>query len=359
MVNFKTQIDELSDIIRHHTKLLPSCSQTKSGLYPEENIDLLDVSKLTGTTEYKPEEFTITALAGTHLAEVVKILAENNQYFPFDPPFVEQGATLGGTVAAGLSGSGRYRFGGVRDFILGAKFLDSHGNLIHAGGKVVKNAAGFDIAKLMVGSLGSLGALVELSFKVFPLPESFVTVIKTVPSLESAIDLVSKLSSAPVEIHCLDIECFSESFNVVARLGGSPDIFKPRIDRLQKFMGDLIIIESDEDSAYWSDVSEFRWLEDHRYLIKVPITPKKIPRLHRMISEPHFKLRYVSGGNLAWIGCNDQLGSLDENLTGLGLSGLVVLGQYKKAKIGFQIRSAFYDRVKIAFDPIDRWVEVQ
>ena len=103
------------------------------------------------------------------------MLAEHGQYLPFDPPLAAAGATLGGTVAAGLSGPGRYRYGGVRDFVLGVRFVDGMGNLVRGGGKVVKNAAGFDFPKLMVGSLGRLGVLAELSFKVFPQPPAFAT----------------------------------------------------------------------------------------------------------------------------------------------------------------------------------------
>src|SRR5436190_11409249 len=114
---------------------------------------------LSGMMEYDPAEFTFTALAGTPLAVVQKELAGNGQYLPFDPPLAAQGATLGGTVAAGLSGPGRLRYGGVRDFIVGVQWVDGSGTVIRGGGKVVKNAAGFDFPKLFTGSLGRLGIL--------------------------------------------------------------------------------------------------------------------------------------------------------------------------------------------------------
>ena len=95
---------------------------------------------------------------------------KQGQYLPFDPMLSAAGATIGGTVAAGISGPGRYRYGGIRDFLLGVQFISSDGAVINAGGKVVKNAAGFDIPKLLVGSLGRLGVMTELTFKVFPQP---------------------------------------------------------------------------------------------------------------------------------------------------------------------------------------------
>ena len=106
---------------------------------------------LNGVLEYEPSEFTFTALAGTPVRDIAAILAERGQYLPFDPMLVGAGSTLGGTVASGLSGPGRFRFGGLRDFILGVRFVDGGGRLLRLGGKVVKNSAGFDVPKFFVG----------------------------------------------------------------------------------------------------------------------------------------------------------------------------------------------------------------
>ena len=124
---------------------------------PRSDVPTIDLASLAGIVEYEPGEYTFTALAGTPLRDVEAQLAQHGQALPFDPPLVGGGATLGGTVAAGLSGSGRHRYGGVRDFVLGVRFVDGLGRLVRGGGKVVKNAAGFDLPKLMVGSLGRLG----------------------------------------------------------------------------------------------------------------------------------------------------------------------------------------------------------
>ena len=111
----------------------------------DQSVAALEMTGLSGILEYDPGEYTFTALAGTSLATVEAALAEHGQYMPFDPPLVEAGATLGGTVAAGLSGSGRQRYGGVRDFLIGVRLVDGQGRLVRGGGKVVKNAAGFDL----------------------------------------------------------------------------------------------------------------------------------------------------------------------------------------------------------------------
>ncbi len=181
---------------------------TKPGLAPaaDEHATVIDTSALRGVLEYEPNEFTFTALAGTPVARIEALLAEHGQYLPFDPPFAAAGATLGGAVASGLSGPGRLRFGGVRDFILGGRFVDGSGRLIRAGAKVVKNAAGFDLPKLLVGSLGRLGVLAELTFKVFPKPESCASLEARFPSLAEAVAGAEKLLTAPLEIAALDIE---------------------------------------------------------------------------------------------------------------------------------------------------------
>src|SRR5690606_8123830 len=109
----------------------------------------------------------------------------------------ERGATLGGTVAAGLSGPGRFRYGGVRDFLLGVRLVNGQGEVVRGGGKVVKNAAGFDIPKLLVGSLGRFGVIVELTFKVFPQPEHATTLKAHYASLDAALGGLRRVALSP------------------------------------------------------------------------------------------------------------------------------------------------------------------
>ncbi len=148
-----TTIDEVSPCVLDHPHVLPRGANTKPAL-SRTNADVtpLDLTAVRGVSAYDPGEFTITALAGTTLQEIAETLNEHGQWLPFDPPLADAGATIGGTVAAGLSGPGRLRFGGVRDFLVGVRFIDGEGKLVRGGGTVVKNAAGFDLPKLMIGS---------------------------------------------------------------------------------------------------------------------------------------------------------------------------------------------------------------
>jgi len=140
----------------------------------------LDMRGYTGIVDYAPSELVITARAGTPLVELERVLAERGQCLPFDPPRFANGAgvlsgTVGGMVASGLAGPGRAAVGGVRDYVLGVLLLDGRGELMHFGGQVMKNVAGYDVSRLVAGSWGALGALCEVSLKVLPMPVASVT----------------------------------------------------------------------------------------------------------------------------------------------------------------------------------------
>ena len=137
--------------------------------------DLLDVTACRGIVSYEPTELVITARAGTPLAEIEAALRDKGQMLAFEPPRFGPSATLGGCVAAGLSGPRRAYAGAVRDFVLGVRILDGKGDDLRFGGQVMKNVAGYDVSRLMAGSLGTLGVLLEVSLKVLPLPASEAT----------------------------------------------------------------------------------------------------------------------------------------------------------------------------------------
>jgi len=132
--------------------------------------EALDVSGHRGIVAYEPSELVVTARAGTPLAEIETLLAQHNQMLPFEPPHFGPGATLGGMVAAGLSGPRRPWGGSVRDAVLGVKLLNGRGEVLRLGGQVMKNVAGYDVSRLMVGALGTLGVLLEVTLKVLPRP---------------------------------------------------------------------------------------------------------------------------------------------------------------------------------------------
>lgn len=141
-----------------------------------ESAESLDITPYQGIVNYEPTELVITARAGTRLSEIESILREHGQMLAFEPPHFASTATLGGCVAAGLSGPRRAAAGAVRDFVLGVRMLDGTGRDLHFGGQVMKNVAGYDVSRLMAGSMGTLGVLLEVSLKVLPLPAAEKTI---------------------------------------------------------------------------------------------------------------------------------------------------------------------------------------
>ena len=135
----------------------------------------LDVRPLAGISAYEPSELVVTVRAGTPLAELEAALAERGQCLPFEPPRFAPGGTVGGMVAAGLAGPARAAVGGVRDYVLGATMLDGRAELLSFGGQVMKNVAGYDVSRLLAGSMGILGVICEVSLKVLPQPVARAT----------------------------------------------------------------------------------------------------------------------------------------------------------------------------------------
>lgn len=159
----------------------------------------LDVSAHSGVLSYEPTELVITARAGTPLAEIEKLLDDNGQMLPFEPPSFSDSATIGGTIACNLSGPRRAYAGAARDLLLGCKIINGKGEMMTFGGEVMKNVAGYDVSRLMAGALGTLGVLLEVSLKVLPKAEKEVTqIFQCSPS--EALDRIHAWSQTPLPI---------------------------------------------------------------------------------------------------------------------------------------------------------------
>jgi glycolate oxidase FAD binding subunit len=135
----------------------------------------LDMRALAGITSYEPSELVVTVRAGTSLAELEAALAEKGQCLPFEPPCFGGDGTVGGMVAAGLSGPARASVGAVRDYVLGATLVNGRAEVLSFGGQVMKNVAGYDVSRVLAGSLGTLGVIAEVSLKVLPVPPAEAT----------------------------------------------------------------------------------------------------------------------------------------------------------------------------------------
>ncbi len=172
---------------------------TKDFYGNEPRGELLDTRAYTGIVGYEPTELVITARCGTPLSEVVSLLEENGQCLPFEPPHFGDGATFGGCVAAGLSGPRRASAGALRDFVLGARIVDGRGRALAFGGQVMKNVAGYDVSRLIAGSLGTLGLITEASLKVLPRPAAELTLRLEMPQ-ERALEAMQRWAGQPLPL---------------------------------------------------------------------------------------------------------------------------------------------------------------
>ncbi len=193
-----------------------------------------------GIVSYKASELVITAKAGTTLAELEKILAEKNQMLAFEPPQFNSAATLGGCIAAGLSGPSRPFSGAVRDFVLGCKIINGKAEILHFGGEVMKNVAGYDVSRLMTGSMGTLGLLLEISLKVLPRPAFTLSLKMDMPAAQALEYINKKINqSLPITASCI----LDEQFFI--RLSGAE---KAVLAAQKKLAGDVI------DNQLWSQL---------------------------------------------------------------------------------------------------------
>jgi glycolate oxidase FAD binding subunit len=172
--------------------------------------ELLSTTAYRGVVSYEPSELVVTVRAGTPLLELESLLAERGQCLPFEPPHFGAGSTVGGMVASGLSGPARASAGSVRDYVLGLVLVNGRGEVLTFGGQVMKNVAGYDVSRLMVGALGTLGLIAEVSLKVLPVAPAEATLKFELPQAE-ALERLNAWGGQPLP---LNASCWVEDDGV-------------------------------------------------------------------------------------------------------------------------------------------------
>jgi len=207
--------------------------------------EVLDMSPYAGIVAYEPRELVVTVRAGTRLADLEAALAAERQMLAFEPPHFGPGATIGGAVAAGLSGPRRPYAGAVRDFVLGTRIVNGKGEDLAFGGRVIKNVAGYDVSRLMAGALGTLGVITEISFKVLPLPAAEAT-LEFEMDEERATEQSNLWAGQPLP---LSATAWQDG-RLRVRISGAP----PAVEAAKKKMGGFEV----EAGDYWRDLREQR-----------------------------------------------------------------------------------------------------
>ena len=205
MLPMQDNLQHLTDRILHASQIAQPLrlrgGGTKDFLGQSLQGEVLDTTVYSGILSYEPSELVITVRSGTLLAEVEAALAEKGQSFAFEPPHFGAGATIGGMVAAGLSGPARASVGSVRDFVLGARVLNGKGEHLTFGGQVMKNVAGYDVSRLLAGSWGQLGLITEVSLKVLPVAPGEATLMCAGVSQAQALTLINRWGGQPLPLN--------------------------------------------------------------------------------------------------------------------------------------------------------------
>ncbi|TLY75072.1 MAG: glycolate oxidase subunit GlcE [Gammaproteobacteria bacterium] len=222
-----------------------------------------DLRAYRGMVDYEPSELVLTARCGTPLSEIERALAECDQFLAFEPPAFDGDPTIGGVIAAGLSGPRRMYVGAARDFVLGVSLLGANGELLRFGGQVMKNVAGFDVSRLLCGSMGILGVITEVSLKVLPRPRAEET-LRLAMGVREAVEAFNRWAGQPLPISGA---AWAEGSAWLRLSGAAPAVRAAR----ERIGGERVEVASAE--KWWNSVRHCRhplFNEDTVWRLSVP-----------------------------------------------------------------------------------------
>lgn len=300
---------------------------------------VLDTRGYRGVIDYDPSELVITARCGTPLAEIELALAERDQMLAFEPPHFGSVATIGGVVASGLSGPRRVAAGAVRDFMLGAVLLDGRGTVLHFGGQVMKNVAGYDVSRLLAGSLGTLGVLLEVSVKVLPKPFAETTLRMAMTQVD-AIAQLNLWAGQPLPISA-SVWCDGQ---LTLRLSGA----RAAVTAAVKHLGGEIVSDAE---AFWRSVRE----QDHPFFSdsQHALWRLSLPSCTAPLQVPGAQM-IEWGGAQRWLLSDATAVEVRAAATACGGHATLYVGNDKSAGVFQPLAPAvavIHRRLKASFDP--------
>ncbi len=314
---------------------------TKDWYGQELRGEILDTTAYSGIVSYDPTELVITARAGTTLREIGKALAEKQQMLAFEPPRFDGLATIGGIVASGLSGPRRQAVGSVRDFVLGTTLMDGKGEVLNFGGQVMKNVAGYDVSRLLAGSLGTLGLILEVSVKVLPRPFAQHSLQFNVGE-EEALRMLNTWGGQPLP---LSASCWHDG-KLAVRLSGA----QAAVDAAITKMGGLELPDAD---SFWDSLREqshafFAGIDDAHGLWRV-----SVPTFAPALNLPGAQL-VEWGGAQRWFRTTADAATIRAAATAAGGHATLHRGGDKSVGVFHPLAPAverIHRNLKNAFDP--------
>ena len=301
--------------------------------------EVLDTTAYTGIVDYDPTELVITARCGTNLREIGKALSAHNQMLAFEPMRFDGLATIGGIVAAGLSGPRRMAVGAVRDFVLGAVMMDGRGEILHFGGQVMKNVAGYDVSRLLTGSLGTLGLILEVSVKVLPKPVAQQSLQFSMTESE-ALHQINVWGGQPLPISA---SCWYQG-RLTVRLSGA----RAAVDAAIIKMGGEVLADAD---AFWDQLREhqmafFAESTEGLWRLSVPSTTAVLQLPGDTLTE--------WGGAQRWLKTSADAKTVRAAAEAAGGHATLFLGGDKSVGVFHPLKAPVADihrRLKASFDP--------
>ena len=300
--------------------------------------EVLDTRSYTGIIAYDPTELVITARCGTPLVEIEAALAERGQMLAFEPPHFGAGATLGGMVACGLSGPRRQSAGSMRDFVLGVVMMDAAGEVLHFGGQVMKNVAGYDVSRLLTGSMGMLGLLLEVSIKVLPRPVAQYS-LRLAMSQEEAIATLNHWGGQPLPISA---SAWHEGW-LTLRLSGA----SAAVEAARRKLGGEELADAD---AWWAGLREqthdFFSGEQPLWRLSLPSTTAPLRLQDAQLIE--------WGGAQRWLRSSASAGEIRAVAAHVGGHATLFRGGDKQDEVFHPLAPAvkqIHRNLKSAFDP--------
>lgn len=323
-------------------ELTPLCiigGGTKTFYGREVEGKALKIGSHRGIIHYEPSELAMTARTGTPLAQIETLLAKQNQMLAFEPPHFGPNATLGGTIASGLSGPRRPYAGAARDMVLGVRLINGKGEMLRFGGEVMKNVAGYDLSRLMAGNLGTLGVLLEISFKVLPRPAKEITLSQK-QDKANAIQLFNAWAKQSLPLS----GCIFEGERLYVRLSGSKEAIRAGRNKIG---GD----ELSHCTDFWEGVRE----QTHHFFLRSrkPLWRWSVPPATPPIELPgEWKIDW--GGAQRWLYSElpaAQIRTAAENVRGYAT---LFRGGDRTSEVFHPLPPALmalHRRLKQAFDP--------
>lgn len=273
----------LEEAGRRGLGVVPVGSGTKLALgnIPDRVDVALSTRGLGGVIAYEPTDLVLSAGAGAKLADVQAVLAEHGQALPIDPPDAGE-ATIGGLVATAIAGPRRLGSGTLRDLLIGIAVAHPSGTLTRAGGMVVKNVTGFDLPRVYLGSLGTLGVIVSANFKVLPAPRRDITLLASLGTLADALAAAGRVRSGRVRPAALEVMRTPDGWGVAVRLDARAETAETlAAEAAASLAADRWTLEGPESAAWWADYVQALSLRIDRdeALLRLAVRPREIDAL--------------------------------------------------------------------------------